>query len=100
MGQLRWLQRVDVIRGQHDEHNGYQEISQAQQFKYIIVNCNIEEAYGKLESIIIEHNDEKSNHCSEYQDLCRDLAEEFNTAGWIQELKQQFQAEPADSKKA
>ena len=78
--------------------NGYNEILQAKEYEYIIVNNELEEAYQKLRSIIVDQNPEKSDHYSQREDLCKQLTDEFNHAPWIKELREQLVDEASSQK--
>lgn len=65
--------------------NAHEEISNAYDYKYFIVNEDLETAYRKLKSIIVDGKSEEANSAEGLQ-LCQELNKEFENADWIKSL--------------
>lgn len=74
--ETRWLR----LKNAHDE------IANACNYKYFIVNNDLETAYQKLKSIIVDGKSEEANS-TEGSRLCRQLNQEYENADWIKRLK-------------
>ena len=70
--------------------NGYEEIKQVADYKYSIINRDLDEAYQKLKGIIVDHKPHEDDFSHNYHDFCKELTREFHQADWINELRRQL----------
>ncbi|MFW7379484.1 MAG: guanylate kinase [Oligoflexus sp.] len=67
--------------------NAHEEIINAYNYRYFIVNEKLETAYQKLKSIVVNGKSEEANSSEEGLRLCQQLNQEFEYADWIKRLK-------------
>jgi len=66
--------------------NAHEEIVNANNYKYFIINQDLETAYQNLESIIVDGCLEEVYNKQGHQ-LCRQLNQDYENADWIKSLK-------------
>ena len=66
--------------------NAHQEIKSADNYKYFIINRDLDEAYAELKSIVVGDTPKESN-TAEGLKMCDLLNKEYERADWIQELR-------------
>lgn len=70
-------------------HNAFHEITKAEHYDYFIVNDDLDLAYIKLRSIVVDRKPGDIN-ATNGRELCERLKDEFHHAEWIQGVREQI----------
>lgn len=71
--------------------NAYAEIKNAKDYRVLIVNEDLEQAFQKLKRIMLTGNESLGSN-EEALKLCKKLNEEFETADWVKGLRSQLES--------
>lgn len=69
--------------------NAYDEIKKANEYKYLIINDELNVAFEKLKNLALSGKSEAGDE-AKGRLLCQKLNEEFETAEWIKKLRKQL----------
>lgn len=70
-------------------HNAFHEITKAEHYDYFIVNDDLDLAYLKLRSLIVDRKPGDIN-ATNGRELCERLKDEFHNAEWIHRVREQI----------
>ncbi len=70
-------------------HNAYHEIAKAEHYDYFIVNDDLDLAYLKLRSLVVDRKPGDIN-ATNGRELCERLKNEFHNAEWIRQVREKI----------